>query len=389
MQFASARSAAPGAQAFPPSSDPTSGALESLTNLDACGPIVERALNCTGATGAILATWRDHDMVCVTATGSLVPPVGTKLQTLTGFSGSCIRLHRLLRCDDTENDSRIDGEKCRALGIRSMVAVPIEANGVVVGLLEVFSRRAHAFSEIADLDLEFLARSVLLAGGRGPRPIGDNSGKVEEEQGNLQDALPADSDRQPISSFLRSKSNYYKLGLVLACLAIAVVSWLKVGRTILAPTRAEVQTAIQSINQSEPAPVISTNDLPEIGTLAEQGDPAAQFALGAQYATGDNVQQDYSQAVRWFSKAAEQGHVLAQATLGAYYLAGRGVPTDLNKAYFWSILAQAGGDQASEYRVNLIKSRLTLKEILAITQQANNWLKLHHQPTPKELDVHQ
>jgi TPR repeat protein len=385
MQFASARSVEP--DALPPGSDRGSGAPEFLSNLDACGPMVERALNCTGATGAILATWRDRDMVCVAASGSLTPPVGTKLQTLTGFSGSCIRLCRLLRCDDTEADSRIDGEKCRALGIRSMAAVPIEANGVVFGLLEVFSRRAHAFSEISDLDLEFLARSVLLVGRRAPRPIGDKtSSSAENEPGNTQDESRIDSDRQAISSFLRFKSNYYKLVLVLACLAIAVFSWLKLGRTVLAPTRADVQTAIQNINQPEPA-IETTNDLPEIGTLAEQGDAAAQFALGAQYATGDNVQQDYTQAVRWFSKAAEQGHVLAQATLGAYYLAGRGVPTDLNKAYFWSILAQAGGDQASEYRVNLIKSRLSLKEILAITQQANNWLKLHHQITPKELNA--
>jgi len=383
MQFASARSVEP--EALAPGSDRGSGAPESLSNLDACGPMVERALNCTGATGAILATWRDRDMVCVAAAGSLAPPVGTKLQTLTGFSGSCIRLRRLLRCDDTETDSRIDGEKCRALGIRSMAAVPIEANGVVFGLLEVFSRRAHAFSEISDLDLEFLARSVLLVGRRGPPPVGDQSSSVEKGPGNTQDESPVDSDRQTISSFLHFKSNYYKLGLVLACLAIAVFSWLKLGRT-LAPTRADVQTAIQNINQSEPA-IEATNDLPEIATLAEQGDAAAQFALGAQYATGDNVQQDYAQAVRWFSKAAEQGHVLAQATLGAYYLAGRGVPTDLSKAYFWSILAQAGGDQASEYRVNLIKSRLSPKQILAITQQANNWSKLHHQIKPKELNA--
>jgi hypothetical protein len=388
MQFASARSADPGAQPFPPSSGRSSCAQESLSNLDACGPIVERALNSTGATGAALATWRDHDMVCVSTAGSLAPPVGTRFETQSGFSGRCIRLRRLLRCDDAESDSRIDREKCRELGIRSMVAVPIEANGVVVGLLEVFSRRANAFSEIADLDLEFLARSVLLAGRRGPRPIGDKPDNAEKEQGNSQDALPVDSDRQPISYFWRFRSNYYKLGLGLACLAIAVVSWLKVGRAVLAPTRADVQTAIQSINQSGSA-IGGTNDLPEIGTLAEQGDPAAQFALGAQYATGDNVQQDYSQAVRWFIKAAEQGHVLAQATLGAYYLAGRGVPTNLSKAYYWSILAQAGGDQASEYRVNLLKSRLPASEILSVNQQASNWLKLHHQPTPKELNARQ
>ena len=388
MQFASASSAVLGAPTFPLSSGLGSGERESLSNLDACRPIVERALNCTGATGAALATWRDHEMVCVATAGSLAPPVGTRFETQSGFSGRCIRLRRLLRCDDAENDSRIDREKCRALGIRSMVAVPIEANGVVAGLLEVFSRRANAFSEIADLDLEFLGRSVLLAGRRGPRPIEDQSSNAEKEQGNSLNAGSEDSDRQSISSFLRSKSNYYKLGLGLACLAIAVVSWLKFGRAVLAPTRADVQTAIQSINQSGSARA-GTNDLAEIGTLAEQGDPAAQFALGAQYATGDNVQQDYAEAVRWFSKAAEQGHVLAQATLGAYYLAGRGVPTDLRKAYFWSILAQAGGDQASEYRVNLLKSRLPLSEILAVNQQASNWLKLHNQPTLKEFSIRQ
>jgi Sel1 repeat len=267
-----------------------------------------------------------------------------------------------------------------------MVAVPIEENGVVVGLLEAFSPRPNAFSEIADLDLEFLARSVLLAGRRGPRPIEDRYGNSEEERGDSQDGLPGESDRQSNSASLRSMSNYYKLGLGFACLGIAVGSWLVAGRTVLAPVRGDVETAIHSTSKSDSAST-DTNDQPEISQLAEQGDPAAQFALGAQYATGDNVQQDYSQAVSWFSKAAEQGHVLAQATLGAYYLAGRGVPTDLSKAYFWSIIAQAGGDQASEYRINILKSRLTPSEISAVKQQASDWLKLHHQPSSKESSI--
>ncbi len=111
--------------------------------------------------------------------------------------------------------------------------------------------------------------------------------------------------------------------------------------------------------------------------LAEQGDPAAQFALGARYATGEDVKQDYSEAVRWFSLAADQGHILAQATLGAYYWAGRGVPPDMSKAYFWSALAQAGGDQASKYRVAVLTSRMSRAEILAAQQQANDWLRSH------------
>jgi TPR repeat protein len=119
------------------------------------------------------------------------------------------------------------------------------------------------------------------------------------------------------------------------------------------------------------------NDLAGLRKLAEQGDPAAQFALGARYATGEEVQQDYSEAVRWFARAADQGHILAQATLGAYYWAGRGVPPDLTKAYFWSALAQAGGDQASKYRVAVLTSRMSRSEILAAQQQANDWLHNH------------
>jgi TPR repeat protein len=63
--------------------------------------------------------------------------------------------------------------------------------------------------------------------------------------------------------------------------------------------------------------------------------------------------------------------------LGAYYWAGRGVPSDLGKAYFWSILAQAGGDQAGEYRVAILNSRIPPSQILAIKQQASDWLQRH------------
>jgi TPR repeat protein len=119
------------------------------------------------------------------------------------------------------------------------------------------------------------------------------------------------------------------------------------------------------------------SDLAGLRKLAEQGDPAAQFALGARYATGEEVAQDYSEAVRWFAMAADRGHILAQATWGAYYWAGRGVPPDLTKAYFWSALAQAGGDQASKYRVAVLTSRMSRGEILTAQQQANDWLRNH------------
>jgi hypothetical protein len=53
------------------------------------------------------------------------------------------------------------------------------------------------------------------------------------------------------------------------------------------------------------------------------------------------------------------------------------VPPDLTKAYFWSVLAQAGGDQASKYRVAVLTSRMTRSQILAAQEQANDWLRSH------------
>ena len=133
------------------------------------------------------------------------------------------------------------------------------------------------------------------------------------------------------------------------------------------------QPQAQASSKSTHLPA-SANDLASLRKVAERGDPAAQFALGARYATGEEVKQDYTEAVKWFTLAAEQGHILSQATLGAYYWAGRGVPQDLTKAYYWSVLAQAGGDQASKYRVAVLASRMSRSQVLAAQQQANDWL---------------
>ncbi len=64
----------------------------------------------------------------------------------SGFSGECVRTGRCLRCDDSETDDRVDRNSCRALGVRSIVAVPIRPGSRVTGLLEVFSSQPFAFS---------------------------------------------------------------------------------------------------------------------------------------------------------------------------------------------------------------------------------------------------
>jgi TPR repeat protein len=65
--------------------------------------------------------------------------------------------------------------------------------------------------------------------------------------------------------------------------------------------------------------------------------------------------------------------------LGAYYWAGRGVQQDFRKAYFWALLAQSAGDDASRARVPFLVSRLTRNDLVAVQQQAEDWMNQHRQ----------
>ncbi len=341
--------------------------------------VAERAIAFTHATGAAVALTDGPEMVCRGSAGPDAPSLGVRFNIGAGFSGECVRTGRTLRCEDSETDPLVDKESCRALGVRCMVAVPIRSRESIIGLLEIFSPKPAAFGTQDETVLQRLAemvsRSVHRAGleaeslSRTAAPVVD-------------DELYAETQAE---SPLSSLSTVQKILLIAAALTVvAAVVWL------LQPWHPQAAGASSGLRGpaqfqvvSKPAPLAdSPQDFAGIRKLAEQGDAAAQFAVGAHYATGEDVPQDYAEAVRWFTKAAEQGHVGAQATLGAYYWSGRGVPQDLTKAYFWAILAQTGGDDASKYRVVLLSSRMSRQQIVAAQQQANQWIKEHESSPP-------
>jgi TPR repeat protein len=87
----------------------------------------------------------------------------------------------------------------------------------------------------------------------------------------------------------------------------------------------------------------STEDVPK---KAEQGNAAAQAALGTDYfwgrrdARGNVVGRDYTQAERWLRQAAEQGKTKAQSLLARLYAeGGTGVQQNWAEADFWVVLA--------------------------------------------------
>jgi hypothetical protein len=126
--------------------------------------LVERAQYITGATGGALALPQGEDMVCRASAGSSAPALGARLQVQSGLTGESISRRQLLRCDNAETDPRVNLEACRALGIASIVVLPLFRNsGEVRGLIELFSDHPYAFEERDLIALERMADLTLTA----------------------------------------------------------------------------------------------------------------------------------------------------------------------------------------------------------------------------------
>jgi putative methionine-R-sulfoxide reductase with GAF domain len=126
--------------------------------------LVERAQYITGATGTALALPQGDEMVCRASAGACAPAVGARLQVRSGLTGESIVRRQLLRCDNAETDPRVNLETCRALGIASIVVLPLlRRNGEVRGLFELFSDHPYAFEERDLVALERMAALTLTA----------------------------------------------------------------------------------------------------------------------------------------------------------------------------------------------------------------------------------
>ncbi len=141
-----------------------SRALEETELDSALQLLVERAQYITGATGTALALPQGEEMVCRASAGSSAPAVGACLQVRSGLTGESIARRQLLRCDNAETDPRVNLETCQALGIASIVVLPLlRRSGEVRGLFELFSDHPYAFEERDLIALERMADLTLTA----------------------------------------------------------------------------------------------------------------------------------------------------------------------------------------------------------------------------------
>jgi hypothetical protein len=404
--------------------------------------ITQRALTLTAATGAALACVTGDIMICRARAGEPAPPLGAPVDISHGLSGECVRTGLLVSCEDAENDPRLDPEVGRALGIASLMAVPIVSDFRVVGLIEIFSPHPHSFTKAHGRILEHLVETIpsslivssstqaqdtapvtpeapqdisppvvsepnltelysldeLRSALRNPdaetgdpfRPavfVADFATLIQtEEVERLIESSPdpvPDPDPEPA---IHSRLLYRALiGLAIAAV-VTVVGYLMgplIEKHWLASSPSHESSLIQAAEAAW-HPVAANRSLhpaslPQLRRLADQGDPDAQWQMGVRYHNGEDVPQDDAQAMSWFERAADQGQIDAQSHLGAYYWAGRGVPEDLYKAYFWSAIATAQGDEISKARLEGLASQMTRQQVAAARQEAETWIHTHSQ----------
>jgi uncharacterized protein with WD repeat len=114
--------------------------------------MVERIRSAMSASGVVVAV-RDPEGACCLASTGEAPAVGSRLQPDSAFTRECFETGEVVLCEDAENDSRIRPSVAKSLRLRSAVAVPIQAQGSVVGVIEVFSSRP---SDICPTDVDAL-----------------------------------------------------------------------------------------------------------------------------------------------------------------------------------------------------------------------------------------
>jgi hypothetical protein len=108
------------------------------------------------ASGAMIAVRELAGLRCTVTFGN-ARALGTLLPMDSAFTRQCMEAGEVVVCEDTESDPTILPSAANGLSFRSAVAVPMHANGSIVGLIEVFCSQPSA------IDLPVIAGLVDVA----------------------------------------------------------------------------------------------------------------------------------------------------------------------------------------------------------------------------------
>jgi diguanylate cyclase (GGDEF)-like protein len=122
--------------------------------------IARHAQELTRSSAGLVELAEEDEMVYAVATGEAAPYVGMRLEMDSSLSGLCVTEGRVLRSDDTANDSRVDAQACKRLNAGSIICVPLVHEGETIGVLKVYASEPHHF-DAGDVEtLELLSQLI-------------------------------------------------------------------------------------------------------------------------------------------------------------------------------------------------------------------------------------
>ncbi|WP_394697151.1 EAL domain-containing protein [Pseudoxanthomonas japonensis] len=127
---------------------------------DVVDAITYRAQELTRSAGAVLEIQDGEHMRYWSASGIAGNQVGLMLPVKGSLSGRCLEEGRVMRCDDSETDPRVNREACRSVGLRSMLVAPLYFRRQAVGVLKVVSTTPGAYGDTDQRTLDQLSTLV-------------------------------------------------------------------------------------------------------------------------------------------------------------------------------------------------------------------------------------
>lgn len=89
---------------------------------------------------------------------------------------------------------------------------------------------------------------------------------------------------------------------------------------------------------------------------AANGDPSAEFEVGARLAEGKGTEQTFKDAAKWYHRAAAKGLAQAQYRLGTLYERGLGVTQDQSRAEDWYRRAADQGNVKAMHNLAVLRA---------------------------------
>jgi len=231
--------------------------------------VVQQARNVTGATGAAIALFREGELTCRATAGESAPDLGVRVDATSGLAGACVSTGEMQQCRDTENDTRVNAEACRRLGVRSMLIAPLVDAQRLIGVIQVFSAWPNAFGKREISALQVLAGRIAESNREAEAGVSvpmENSEMSAEPEEIKTEPIQAEEAEEPFSGEAEPRKRIDVWGTVLVLLVIAaaialglVIGWRKAAELTKGGAQVKTSAPVNAPANAGTVPATSQN----------------------------------------------------------------------------------------------------------------------------------